>query len=213
MEQSPIDIDPMEVTLTDLPDVQYFYQPTSIHMVNNGHSTLQGTYDPGSFIIIDDIEYDLQQFHFHSISEHTLALGAHFKMEMHLVHTSADGKAAVVTLLIREGEENQTLKEIWDNMPKHIEQEIFFPAENSFNIMDTFPSDRRSYRYEGSLTTPPCTEGVRWIILREPIEMSAEQIEKYRNITQHVCCSNNNRPIQPLNGRRVFFDIIDTSAF
>ncbi|KFI23084.1 carbonate dehydratase [Nitrosococcus oceani] len=215
MEQSPIDIKPTKVIRENLPDVQYFYQPTSVHIVNNGHNTLQGTYDSGSFITIDgdEREYDLQQFHFHSVSEHTLAFGAHFNIEMHLVHTSIDGEVVVVTLLIRQGEENQALKEIWDNMPKNIGQEVFLPAESSFNAMDALPSDRRSYRYRGSFTTPPCTEGVRWIILREPIEMSAEQIEKYRNITQHVCCSNNNRPTQPLNGRQIYFDTVDNSAF
>lgn len=207
MSQSPIDIDPMTVIPQDLPDIGFFYQPTSVHVFNNGR-TIELEYDPASFIEIGGIDYELKQLHFHSYSEHTLALGAHFAMEMHLVHLSTDPDTdtpvAVVTAFIREGEENQVLKRVWKNLPKHEGNEFYLPF--SLNIDDALPTDRRTYRYKGSFTTPPCTEGVQWAVLKQPIEMSREQIKKFRKILNHSCCDNNYRPAQPLNGRQIFFD-------
>ncbi|QBQ55560.1 carbonic anhydrase [Nitrosococcus wardiae] len=207
MEQSPIDIDPMTAIPKDLSDIGFFYQPTSVHIFNNGR-TIELEYDPGSFIEIENIDYELHQFHFHSHSEHTLALGARFDMEMHLVHLSidpdSDTPVAVVTVFIREGEENQILKRVWQHLPIHEGNEFYLPF--SLNIGDALPTHRRTYRYKGSFTTPPCTEGVQWVVLKQPIEMSREQIEKFRKILNHSCCANNYRPIQKINGRQIFFD-------
>jgi carbonic anhydrase len=211
MQQSPIDIVLTDVVPQDLPDVTYFYQPSSIYVFNNGH-TLESTYDPGSYIILDDVEYDLQQVHFHSLSEHTVAFGAHYPIEMHLVHADAAGNLAVVVVFIKEGTENQALQTIWQFWPKNAGH-THNPPDVTYNIWDAFPQDRRSYRYMGSLTTPPCTENVKWVLLRQSIEMSTQQIGEFRDILEHSCCPedgaaniNDRRSTQSLNGRQVVFD-------
>lgn len=206
MTQSPIDIspgEPSEVVRQDLPDVLFNYGSTPIDLLNTGrHIELQ--YEPGSFIDVSGHQYDLNQVHFHSLSEHTVGQGAHFPMEMHLAHEDAAGKLVVVTVFIREGEENQALKQAWHFLPLYQDQAISLPF--LVNIADALPTDRRTYRYKGSFTTPPCAEGVKWIIFREPIEMSRQQIGIFRKIQKLSCCFNNNRPTQPLYGRTVVFD-------
>jgi carbonic anhydrase len=210
-QQSPIDIVLTDVVPHDLPDITYLYQPSSILVFNNGH-TLESTYDPGSYIILDGVEYDLKQVHFHSLSEHTVAFGAHYPLEMHLVHTDAAGNIAVVAIFIKEGAKNQALQPLWQWWPKNAGH-IHNPPDIAYNVWDALPQDRRSYRYTGSLTTPPCSENVKWVLLRQSIEMSTQQLGKFRDIMEHSCCAedgagnvNNRRPIQPLNGRQVVFD-------
>lgn len=207
LEQAPIDIDSANVTSEDLPDIKFFYESTPVHILNNGR-TVEVEYEPGSFIELGGESYELKQFHFHSISEHTVSLGAHFPIEMHLVHvnTNPDSETpvAVVTAFIREGEENETLRETWYYLPPHEGYEYTLPFD--INIEEALPTDRRTYRYKGSFTTPPCTEGVRFLIFKQPIEMSKKQIKHFRKVLRKSCCHNNNRPTQPLNGRQIFFD-------
>ena len=197
--QSPIDI--ANPTRANLPDITIDYQPTTLTICNNGH-TIEAAYPEGSWIEVDDARFQLLQFHFHAPSEHTVASKS-FDMEMHLVHASDDGELAVIGALIARGKENAAFNPIWAHLPT-----TPAPAKTiesvEFNADELLPSARHTYRYEGSLTTPPCSEGVKWFVLKSPIEMSEAQIAAFRAIID-----NNNRPVQPLNGRELLEDISD----
>ena len=145
---------------------------------------------------IADEAYALVQYHFHNQSEHTVK-GKHFPMEMHLVHKSASGKLAVVGVLIEEGAHNAAFDPIWSNLPTRKGVETHY-AHVAVDVDALLPTKRTSYRYDGSLTTPPCSEGVRWVVMTTPIQLSAEQIRAFAAIIH-----DNNRPTQPLNGRPV----------
>lgn len=204
--QSPIDIRKTETSKE--PAMRSRYAPASLRIVhslhsadvvNTGHS-IQVNFPQGDALTIGDTTYALVQFHFHGPSEH-LVNGKSFPMEMHLVHMSADRKIAVIGVLIKEGKANKAYDPIWKNLPdargieKHLE-------DVTVDVELLIPKDRTNYRYEGSLTTPPCSEGVKWFVVREPVEMSKQQIEAFRAILW-----KNNRPVQPLNGRKVFVDV------
>ena len=207
--QSPIDIvNPMS---TELPPILYEYSPaTDVNIHHNGH-TIEVAYPEGSGIRIDGTDYQLLQFHFHAPSEHTVA-GKPFDMEMHLVHESEDGNLAVVGLLIENGRHHPAFDPIWASLPstaletQRIENAIIdldlmlSPNGQKFDeTVGAFPS---TYRYNGSLTTPPCSEGVKWIVLTTPVEMSESQIATFTAIIH-----GNNRPVQPLNGRELLLDV------
>jgi len=166
-------------------------------VVNNGH-TIQVNYNEGSSIKVDGMTFELKQFHFHGPSEHTIN-GQYFELEMHLVHQSADGSLAVVGVLIREGAENPAFAPFSDHLPTKSGEE--YSSQDTINADDLLPASRLSYRYSGSLTTPPCSEGVKWLVLTTPIEMSGTQIASFKDIIQ-----NNNRPVQPHNGRDIMID-------
>lgn len=195
--QSPIDI--VDAKPVKLPDVTFNYSPSTLNILNNGHA-IEVKYSNGSYIEFEGTRYKLLQFHFHSPSEHTLS-GNLFDVEMHLVHQSKDGKLAVVGVLIEKGNENKAFSSIWENLPTDVGK--VHKIENlSINAEHLIPKKRFFYRYDGSLTTPPCSEGVKWMLLTEPIEMSGSQIEALRSIIH-----NNNRPVQPLNGRKLLVDV------
>lgn len=183
-EQSPIDVD--TVKEENLVNLAFDYHPSSVNIINNGH-TVEAVYDPGSSFTVDGVQYNLKQFHFHAPSEHTVD-GQSAAMEMHLVHENAEGKKAVVGILINEGSD-ATLA-----VPEP-------EATGQINAADFLPSDQTTFRYEGSLTTPPCTEGVSWFVMIHPIELSAQQIAAFTTIYNH-----NNRPVQSLNGRTILAD-------
>lgn len=194
--QSPIDI--ATVSPRDLTNIVFSYHPTPLNIVNNGH-TVQVNYAPGSFIDIDGERFELAQFHFHAPSEHTLK-GVHAEVEMHLVHKSAEGRLAVVGVMISQGAPNPMFDLIARNIPARgqgIER-----REAMVNAAALLPADPRTYRYGGSLTTPPGTEGVKWNLMIQPITLSSEQIAAF---TRHY--NANNRPVQQLNGREVLEDI------
>jgi carbonic anhydrase len=163
-------------------------------VVNNGH-TVQVNHDAGSTILVAGIYFEIKEFHFHAPSEHTIN-GQHFELEMHLVHQSADGELAVVGLLIGSGGEHLGFAPVWDNLPTNANEER--SNEATLDADDLLPASRLSYRYSGSLTTPPCSEGVKWIVLTTSIEMSEAQIATFKNMMQ-----NNNRPVQAHNGREI----------
>jgi carbonic anhydrase len=193
--QSPIDI--AAVSPRDLPNIAFNYQPSPMSIINNGH-TVQVNYAPGSFIILDGERFDLAQFHFHAPSEHTIK-GTHAAAEMHLVHKSASGGLAVVGVMLREGAANPMFESIAANMPES-GQKIEKP-EISVNAAALLPADARTYRYSGSLTTPPGTEGVKWNLMLEPVTVSSSQLASFRRRYD-----GNNRPIQKLNGREIIED-------
>ena len=193
--QSPIDI--AGTTSADLPNPVFQYAPTPVEIVNNGH-TIQVNYAAGSHLEVDSVRFELAQFHFHAPSEHAIA-GKRAAAEMHVVHKAADGALAVVGVLLEEGEHNARFAPVWDNLPGKPGAAQRFAA--TIDADDLLPADPRTYRYSGSLTTPPGTEGVRWHLMVEPVRLSKAQIAAFTRVY-----SGNNRPIQARNGRYVLQD-------
>jgi carbonic anhydrase len=183
------------------PHEVFSYKASKVSLVNNGH-TVQETYDAGSSLTEGGATYSLAQFHFHTPSEHKLH-GKSYPLEIHLVHTDADGKPALVLgIFVKEGAENAALKPLLESFPKTAGEKSE-PAGASIDVGGLLPADRAHYAYDGSLTTPPCTEGIRWRVLAQPIEMSHAQIEAAEHILRHR--TGTNRPIQPAHGRPVTF--------
>jgi carbonic anhydrase len=206
--QSPVDIAKSE-TATESLQVKTNLLPGALRIahhehvadgINNGH-TIQVNYAGGDELTIGTDTYGLVQYHFHNRSEHTVQ-GKHFPMEMHLVHKSEGGKLAVIGVFIEEGAHNAAFDPIWNNLPRQKGVETHYPAVN-VDVDKLLPANRSSYRYDGSLTTPPCSEGVRWIVMTTPIQLSAAQIQAFTAIIH-----DNNRPTQPLNGRRVLAEAV-----
>jgi carbonic anhydrase len=193
--QSPVDI--AADLNAELPELVFDYHSSPLREINNGHS-IQQNVEPGSFLIVPDrgLHHELKQFHFHSPSEHTVA-GKSYAMEMHFVHVGEDGMLVVVGILIEEGAEHPVVNKLWAFMPEHAGE----TSEQPIGIEETdlLPPTREYYTYSGSLTTPPCSEGVAWIVLKNPIELSAEQIERFKERVGPIT----NRPIQPQNSRLI----------
>lgn len=196
--QSPIDI--RDAVETALVDIDFHYGETANNIVNNGH-TIQVDVDAGSHIVYNGITYDLLQFHFHAPSEHTIA-GEAAPMEIHFVHKDRNSNnLAVVGILLSEGDgENAAYKPIIDNMPAEAGEAA--PVGEDIALAALLPERRGYFTYQGSLTTPPCSEVVRWLLLDTPVELSSAQIAAYRAIYD-----GNARPLQPLGER----DLLHTS--
>jgi carbonic anhydrase len=193
--QSPIDIVSSQAIAGELAPLQVDYRDTSLEILNNGH-TVEDDYHGGGSLTVDGHAYKLAQFHFHSPSEHTLD-GKHAPLEMHLVHKDAAGKLAVLGVLIQEGQAHPELAVLWQHMPTAPGRKEAVEGVQ-VNAGKLLPPSLATYRYSGSLTTPPCSEDVAWFVLQKPIEASAEQIAAFRKVIQ-----GNNRPTQPLNGRTI----------
>ena len=207
--QSPIDI--AEPTRGATRELRTQFAPAELRIahnahvadgINNGH-TIQINYAGADTLTLGDASYQLAQYHFHGPSEHTVA-GKHFPMEMHMVHTSADGRLAVVGVFIATGRHNKAFDPVWANLPAQQGVETHLPA---VKVDALLPAVRTAYRYDGSLTTPPCSEGVKWIVMTTPIELSSEQIAAFTRLVK-----DNSRPVQPLNGRTVLTDTVKMSA-
>jgi len=216
--QSPIDILTRKTVSGDA-KINFEYASKAVSSTNNGHAV---TVSPKSRAIeIAGKKYTLAQFHFHTLSEHTVN-GQHYDMEMHLVHAddawlagdTANGKLAVIGVFIERGAENLTLENIFKHLP-HFDHATgtgeTISAETASDFYSLLPSGRNSgdvYSYSGSLTTPTCNEVVSWYVLAKPIQMSEEQIEAYRALYENESDHSKydtNRPVQPLNGRTVSF--------
>lgn len=193
--QSPIEIS--SPTEQDLANIVFHYQPSEVKILNNGH-TVQVTYDSGSYIELDGVRYEVKQFHYHTPSEHQVD-GVSFAGELHIVHTSADGNLAVLGLLLEEGSENAALAPFINNLPAEVTAET--DAGVKINAMDFLPSIQTTYRYSGSLTTPPCSEGVNWLVMTTPVDLSPVQLSELESLFEA-----NNRPVQPLNDRTLSED-------
>lgn len=191
--QSPIDIRKTEKA--DLPAIEFDYQPSPLRIVDNGH-TVMVTYAAGSSIRVADVRYALKQFHFHRPSE-SMIHGRSYDMELHLVHADETGHLAVVAVLLEQGPENALVRELWKNVPREKEKEAVLEAVR-INAADLLPGDRGYYTFEGSLTTPPCTEDVTWLVLKRPVTISAEEIAQFAKLYPRDA-----RPAQPLHGRVV----------
>ncbi len=192
-EQSPIDITGASDS-PNLPSLEFNYKTTPLKIKNNGH-TVQLDYQEGSHLKIGDQTYQLLQFHFHSPSEHTLN-GKSFDMELHLVHRNKLGQLAVVGVFMNKGAENPFINSLWKYLPKT--KDKVNEAKDLVNILNALPKKKSYYSYSGSLTTPPCSEGVKWMVLETPMEVSESQIAAFRAVF-----SGTARPVQPLNKRKL----------
>lgn len=196
-EQSPINIELSEAeTNKTIEEVNIQYEPTTFSVINNGHTIQANTASVTNKIILDETEYQLVQFHFHTPSEHQFN-GQPYEMELHLVHQNESGELAVLGVMIQEGSMNEYLQPVWAALQEEITEEDISLSE-PVQLQTLLPKDQTFLHYNGSLTTPPCTEEVEWIILEQPIELSQEQIQVFQQIFP-----DNHRPIQPLNEREV----------
>ncbi len=192
--QSPIDIDTASVQPGNLGPIEFHYQPLDgFEVVNNGH-TFKVPVSNGSYAVIGGKRYELVQFHFHVPSEHTID-GKPADMVAHLVHKADDGQLAVVGVLMSEGAPNPALTPVWSHLPKH---EGKASGSGTVDLMAMMPADKSYYNYSGSLTTPPCSEGVNWNVLKSTASVSAEQVAAFTAVFPKSV-----RPTQPLNGRVV----------
>jgi len=195
-EQSPIDI--REAQKADLPALRFDYKSSPIPYITNNGATIRVNYGaPGSgdFLIVGAMRYQLTQFHFHRPSEERIH-GREFDMVLHLMHQSSDGKVAGVAVMLKVGRANATIQKLWAHMPNSEgDQDV---AGLQINPADMLPGKFGYYTYMGSQTAPPCNEGVTWIVLKTPVEISAQQIEAFAKLYPHDV-----RPLQPLNGRIV----------
>ncbi|APV51679.1 carbonate dehydratase [Betaproteobacteria bacterium GR16-43] len=189
--QSPVDI--RGAKAADLPAIQFDYKPSPLKVIDNGH-TIQVNYAPGSSIEVGGTRYELLQFHFHKPSEEKIDGKSH-AMVAHLVHKGADGKLAVVAVLLDKGGANPTIDAIWKNLPKEKEKESA-AANVTIDAAKLLPADKGYYAFQGSLTTPPCSEEVRWLVLKTPVKIAESEIAAFGKIYPM-----NARPTQPLNGR------------
>jgi carbonic anhydrase len=205
-EQSPINIQNAEKA--NLPVLRFVSKSGPLkYLVNNGHTIRVNYHDApgtGNLLIVGDKRYQLTQFHFHRPSEEYIH-GKPYDMVSHLMYEASDGKVAGVAVFLQAGKANATIQQIWKHMPKteskvlpdfsHEEEEI---AGVDINPAGLLPQDTSYYMYMGSVTAPPCTEGVTWFVLKIPVEISADQISAFTKLYPHDV-----RPIQPLNGRVV----------
>jgi carbonic anhydrase len=212
LEQTPIDIRDEDLTYDEnLPALGFSYgTKVPLKIINKDAPSEFGTIraeltNGGGELTVGGTTYKLLQFHWHTPSEHELN-GRKFPVEMHLVHKVLDeesaeyGTLSVVGIFIKAGKENKELNRIFANLPQQPGQERLVPR---FNLTKLLPHGLESYRYDGSLTTPNFDEGVRWVVLAEPIEMSAAQIEAFKQLFPE----GNSREIQPLNGRAIRTDV------
>jgi len=192
VRQSPINI-VNAVSDDNLTDLSTTYANSSTDILNNGH-TIQFNYNGTATLNFDGEVFSLLQFHFHAESEHTV-VGSHHPLEAHLVHKSASGNLAVIGVLFELGDENAFLAQFIDNLPEH-KDDTYVNASLSYNALSLLSAGDSYFNYDGSLTTPPCSEIVEWIVMENPLEASQTQLDAFSNILH-----NNFRPIQPLNGR------------
>ncbi len=194
--QAPIDIT-REVTLATkgLEPINFIYHAQATEVVNNGHA-IQVNVDAHSSIVIDQKQFTLKQFHFHSPSENEIQ-GRSFPLEAHFVHMAKDGSLAVIAVLFELGDANPALEKIFKAMPHTATNKT--PLKLSAQEIETLlPKEKSYYRFSGSLTTPPCSEGVRWFVLKEYQTISTQQLKQFTDVIK-----GNNRPVQPLNARKV----------
>ncbi len=191
--QSPIDISGKMVKSSV--KLEYNYSQFPLNMVNNGHA-IQVNYGGKSHLAIDKKKYALLQFHFHAPSEGAIN-GKRYDLCAHLVHKSIDGKLAVIGVYFKRGAENSFFKQFWNRIPKKSGSTISDPSVK-VNAAEILPGKKSFYHFMGSLTTPPCSEGVKWFVMDNIVSLSEAQLKVFTDIF-----SKNARPLQPLNGRKI----------
>ena len=193
--QSPINIDEAMTLKGPAEALQFHYKPSNGTVTNNGH-TIQVDVQGDNWLAVRGTEFKLLQFHFHHPSEERVnSRGS--AMVAHLVHKSAAGQLAVVAVLLDPGELNTLINKVWTYMPLDTGDSVRMPVD-LLNLNELLPTDQRYYQFMGSLTTPPCTEGVLWMVLKQPSAIAREQIKLFSQLFP-----NNARPVQPANGRAV----------
>ena len=192
-QQSPIDI--RKAQQADLPPLAFNYGRIAPSIVNNGH-TIQVNVPAGQFLQVGEQRYELLQFHFHTPSEESIR-GKRRAMVAHFVHRAADGSLGVVAALIQPGKANPAFEAVLSHLPPHPKETITVEGLE-LDLAAMLPATRRYYDFQGSLTTPPCSEGVHWMVLAEPVTVSPGAIQAFRRLY-----AANARPVQPLHGRVV----------
>ena len=192
--QSPVDLSGVEATGEGALDIHW--ETSDLYILNNGH-TIQLNYHEGSAIELDGKVFNLIQFHFHQGSENTIN-GMQAAMEVHFVHASEEGELAVIGVMLEEGEaDNAAYQTFWAHLPTLATETRTIPAIE-IDANELLPENKSYYRFMGSLTTPPCTEGVNWVVMTEPVYLSTAQLETFGAIYDH-----NFRPVQPINDRAI----------
>ena len=193
--QSPINIEDTATLQGPAEPLQFNYTPSNGVVVNNGH-TIQVDLNGDNTLTARGSVYKLIQFHFHTPSEEQVNYRS-FAMVAHLVHKNPEGQLAVVAVLLESGAANPLINTVWTYMPLDMNDRVRTPPD-ALDMKDLLPKDQRYYQFIGSLTTPPCTEGVLWMVLKQPTQLSREQIKLFQKLFP-----NNARPVQPINGRPV----------
>lgn len=190
--QSPIDI--RDGIRVDLEPIRFDYRPSGFNVIDNGH-TVQVNVGLGNTITVGQRRFELVQFHFHRPSEERIN-GRQYDMVAHLVHKDPEGRLAVVAVLMDQGKQHPVIQQIWSNLP--LEKNVTEVASSAIDLNQLLPEDRRYFTYMGSLTTPPCSEGVLWLVLKQPAMVSPEQVGVFSRLYPM-----NARPIQRMANRLV----------
>ncbi|MCW2312854.1 carbonic anhydrase [Rhodoferax antarcticus] len=193
--QSPINIEDSYTLQGPAEPLNFSYQPSTGTVVNDGHS-IQVNVQGNNTLTVRGTTYSLVQLQFHSPSEIQVNARS-YAMGVHLMHKNADGQLAVVAVLLDPGQTNAMIDKVWTYMPLDVGDEVRMPA-GLLDINDLLPKDQRYYQFLGSLTTPPCTEDVLWMVLKEPAQISAAQLRLFQQLYP-----NNARPVQPVNNRPI----------
>lgn len=191
--QSPINL--TGFIESEMQPIKFNYKTGGKEILNNGH-TVQVNYKKGSSISIDGMEFNLLQFHFHAPSENHIN-GKSYPLEAHFVHADKNGHLAVVAVMFEQGSSNAELAKAWSKMPKHEGDKSSFSG--LISAANLLPGNHDYYRFNGSLTTPPCSEGVRWFVMKDSVKASKAQIDSFKGALH----SANNRPLQALNARMI----------
>ncbi len=194
--QSPIDIK-ANMNIAALPELTFSYGEVENNVQNNGHTLQVDVTKDYGFTVTDGEIYKLLQLHFHTPSEYAIE-GEKFPMELHFVHQNNEGNLGVIGVMLKEGGENEAVEKIWKIAP--VEKGEAKGGER-FDLNDLLPEEKNYFRFMGSLTTPPCSEGVNWFMLKEPLFVSAKQIEYFRNLYPM-----NARSLQDVNHRLIIED-------
>ena len=191
--QSPIDIN--KTMVTTLNPLKTFQRFPVADMVNHGH-TIQANFKPGNILAVDGVMYQMKHVNFHAPSENQI-MGKSFPLEAHFVHADPKGHLAILAVMFDEGHENKALAKLWKQLPKRKGK----PKKVAGKVLagDLLPRKNEYYRFSGSLTTPPCKEGVVWVVMKTAMTVSKQQIDALKKVIR----KDNNRPIQALNGRVV----------
>jgi carbonic anhydrase len=203
--QSPIDLRESQAVLTrGMPGLDVAYREVPLRLILSDHG-LRGEYPLGSYIRLGEQRYEFTHYTLHTPSEHHLD-GFAYPMEIQLHHRDGDGHQVVLSVIVQEGKANPHLTTLLQNIPKQRDKlEVFEPV--NFNPVRFLPQNKRFYRYVGSMTTPPCQEGVVWLVFQQPIDASVSQLVQFQQLM-----GENVRPLQPLNGRLPLKSWLDASG-
>lgn len=193
--QSPINISETSTLKGPAEPIRFSYNPSEGTVVNNGHTIMVEVQGNNSIMVRGSV-FHLLQFHFHTPSEERINYNQH-PMVVHLVHQNDEGQYAVVAVLLDVGEANALINKVWTYMPLDTGDRVRMPS-GSINLSEVLPTDQHYYQYFGSLTTPPCSENVLWMVMKQPLTISQAQYKLFSQLYPM-----NARPVQPVNGRPV----------